>query len=78
MTHWRMQLNNLLHRLPIDRNALHWVDEATGPRYSPTWTSKVEINDVQYGIGHGPSKDASREQAAEQAYNALAAEYDTK
>ncbi|OCH93177.1 hypothetical protein OBBRIDRAFT_824258 [Obba rivulosa] len=75
MAHWRMQLNNAISRLSLGLNVVNWSDHMSGPRYSPTWTSIVLINGVQYGVGHGRSKDASREEAACQAYATLTAQH---
>ncbi|EMD36423.1 hypothetical protein CERSUDRAFT_115436 [Gelatoporia subvermispora B] len=75
MTHWRMQLNNILHRVHFGTSVVNWQDQSSGPQYQPVWTSMVLINGLQYGIGTGRSKDASREAAAYQAYQALTAQY---
>ncbi|KZV93757.1 hypothetical protein EXIGLDRAFT_716744 [Exidia glandulosa HHB12029] len=65
-----LMLNNELQRRG-KHGVVRWVDRMDGPHHSPSWTSRVYIEEVEYAIGYGPTKQAARDHAAALALAAL-------
>ncbi|KZV82661.1 hypothetical protein EXIGLDRAFT_778303 [Exidia glandulosa HHB12029] len=63
-------LNNELQRQG-KHGVVRWVDRMDGSHSSPSWTSRVYIEEVEYAIGYGPTKQAARDHAAALALAAL-------
>ncbi|KAH9915126.1 uncharacterized protein B0H18DRAFT_1042656 [Fomitopsis serialis] len=68
--HWRMQLNNLL-QANAQLGTLEWELTCRQGHQGP-WTAVAYVGDTEYGRGLGMSKNAAKEAAAKQAYEAIA------
>ncbi|KAI0079639.1 hypothetical protein K474DRAFT_1591679 [Panus rudis PR-1116 ss-1] len=53
------------------RLAVEYPATFTGPAHAGRWTVKCVVNNTEKGIGHGPSKQLAKEEAARQAYFAM-------
>ncbi|GJJ11670.1 hypothetical protein Clacol_005906 [Clathrus columnatus] len=68
--HWAMLLHNEMQRQGRLK-ALTWDDQVAGPTHNAVWTCSALINEIEYGRGMAPNRQAARDEAARQALQAI-------
>ncbi|KAJ7897326.1 hypothetical protein B0H14DRAFT_2677825 [Mycena olivaceomarginata] len=66
--HYRTGLNNVAQQRGW---TISYEATSTGAQDRPQWTSKVYLNNIEYGRGSGGNKGSAKEQAAKSALIAL-------
>ncbi|KAJ7897336.1 hypothetical protein B0H14DRAFT_2677856, partial [Mycena olivaceomarginata] len=66
--HYRTDLNNVAQQR---RYTILYGATCTGPRHQPLWTSKVYLDNIEWGYGTGGSSGSAKEIAAKKALVAL-------
>ncbi|KAF8521581.1 hypothetical protein BU17DRAFT_21900, partial [Hysterangium stoloniferum] len=61
--HWAMILHNEMQRQGRLRS-LTWDDSVYGPTHQATWTSIVQIDEIEYGRGTSSTRQGARDEAA--------------
>lgn len=64
-------MNNELQRRG-KHGVIRWVDRIDGPHHNAAWTAKLFIEDIEYAVGVGRTKQEARDVAAWKALKVVA------